>query len=198
MEAEKIRQAILSKAEQEAAGIVAEAQAKARDLIEKANKTRDLRFEQIRTKILSEARQQAEKVLAKGAVDARLAVLRQKDTLLREVISRVKQELSGNVSHPQTWAGLIEETISGLEDSHLLRLRVAAKDLSAIKELVARDERLKNQIREITEVDCLGGLLAEDTQGKVSIDNTYDTRLEMLLNKILPEVGQKLFGDGTR
>lgn len=198
MEAEKIRQAILSKAEQEAAGIVAEAQAKARDLIEKANKTRDLRFEQIRTKILSEARQQAEKVLAKGAVDARLAVLRQKDTLLREVISRVKQELSGNVSHPQTWAGLIEETISGLEDSHLLRLRVAAKDLSAIKELVARDERLKNQIREITEVDCLGGLLAEDTQGKVSIDNTYDTRLEMLLNKILPEVGQKLFGDTTR
>ncbi len=198
MEADKIRQAILGKAEQEAAGIVAEAQAKARDLIEKANKTRDLRFEQIRTKILSEARQQAEKVLAKGAVDARLAVLRQKDTLLREVISRVKQELSGNVTHPQTWAGLIEETISGLEDSHVLRLRVAAKDLSAIKELVARDEWLKKQIREITEVDCLGGLLAEDTQGKVSIDNTYDTRLEMLLNKILPEVGQKLFGDGTR
>jgi len=50
----------------------------------------------------------------------------------------------------------------------------------------------------VGEIDCLGGILAEDAQGKVSIDNTYDTRLEMLLNKVLPEIGQKLFSDGEK
>ena len=30
----------------------------------------------------------------------------------------------------------------------------------------------------------------------VSIDNTFDTRLEMLMAKILPEIGRKLFGAG--
>jgi vacuolar-type H+-ATPase subunit E/Vma4 len=75
---------------------------------------------------------------------------------------------------------------------------VASKDIDAIKKIVEDNDELGKQIEEISEVDCLGGLLAEDTQGKVSIDNTYDTRLEMLLTKILPEIGQKLFSDGAR
>ena len=198
MEAEKIRQAILNKAEQEAAGIVEDARAKAADLIEKAEKARDLKFEQIKDRILAEAKQESDKILAKGAVDARLTVLKQKDLLLKKVISQVKEELAKNRTLPQTWTGLIHEVVSGLDDSHKIRFRVASKDIDAIKKIVADNDELGKQIKEISEVDCLGGLLAEDTQGKVSIDNTYDTRLEMLLTKILPEIGQKLFSDGAQ
>ncbi|HOO37660.1 MAG TPA: V-type ATP synthase subunit E family protein [Deltaproteobacteria bacterium] len=198
MEAEKIRQAILNKAEQEAAGIVEDARAKAADLIEKAEKARDLKFEQIKDRILAEAKQESDKILAKGAVDARLTVLKQKDLLLKKVISQVKEELAKNPTMPQTWTGLIHEVVSGLDDSHKIRFRVASKDIDAIKKIVADNDELGKQIKEISEVDCLGGLLAEDTQGKVSIDNTYDTRLEMLLTKILPEIGQKLFSDGAK
>ena len=35
--------------------------------------------------------------------------------------------------------------------------------------------------------------LWEDTDGKIRIDNTYDTRLEMLLPRLLPEIGKELF-----
>jgi len=198
MEAEKIRQAIINKAQQEASGIVDDAQARAADLIEKAEKARDLKFEQIKTKILTEARQKSDKIIAKGAVDARLTVLKQKDLLLKKVISQVKEELAMNPTLPQTWAGLMDEVISGLDDSHKLRFRVASKDIDAVRKIVADSNTLGKQVDEVGEIDCMGGILAEDIQGKVSIDNTYDTRLEMLLNKILPQIGQKLFGDGAR
>jgi len=198
MEAEKIRQAIINKAQQEASGIVDDAQARAADLIEKAKKARDLKFEQIKNRILTEARQKSDKIIAKGAVDARLTVLKQKDLLLKKVISQVKEELAMNPTLPQTWAGLMDEVISGLDDSHKLRFRVASKDIDAVRKIVADSDTLGKQVDEVGEIDCMGGILAEDTQGKVSIDNTYDTRLEMLLNKVLPEIGQKLFGDGAR
>jgi vacuolar-type H+-ATPase subunit E/Vma4 len=46
---------------------------------------------------------------------------------------------------------------------------------------------------EIKEFDCTGGVIAESIEGKFSLDNTYDTRLEMLLPRILPEISQELF-----
>jgi len=35
--------------------------------------------------------------------------------------------------------------------------------------------------------------MVEDIAGKIRIDNTYDTRLEMLLPRLLPEIGKELF-----
>ena len=198
MEAEKIRQAIISKAQQEAAGILDDAQKRAADLIEKAQKARDLKFEQIRNRILAEAKQESDKIIAKGAVDARLTVLKRKDLLLKKVISQVKEDLAMNPTRPQIWAGLMDEVISGFDDSHKLRFRVASKDIETVRKIVADNSTLGKQVEEVGEIDCLGGILAEDAQGKVSIDNTYDTRLEMLLNKVLPEIGQKLFSDGEK
>ncbi|GAI43759.1 unnamed protein product [marine sediment metagenome] len=51
-----------------------------------------------------------------------------------------------------------------------------------------------SKIMEIKEFDCAGGVIAENIDGKVSIDNTYETRLEMLLPQIVPEISRELFG----
>jgi vacuolar-type H+-ATPase subunit E/Vma4 len=39
----------------------------------------------------------------------------------------------------------------------------------------------------------MGGVIAEDVEGKLRIDNTYETRLGTLLPKLLPEISKKLF-----
>ncbi|MBN2297102.1 MAG: hypothetical protein JXM72_00830 [Deltaproteobacteria bacterium] len=195
MEAEKIRQAIIHKAEQEAASIIGDAQGKASELIDKAIRSRDSRFEEMKDRIITQARQESEKILAKGTVDARVEILKQKDILLEEIISRVRKELLKNATNPQTLNALINETLAVLEDSEEICFYVAQKDIRTTQDIVSKDTRLKKQVREIKEFECLGGVLAEDAQGKVSIDNTYDTRLEMLLSKILPVIGNKLFGD---
>jgi vacuolar-type H+-ATPase subunit E/Vma4 len=63
---------------------------------------------------------------------------------------------------------------------------------------VEENESLKKQIAEIVEFDCLGGVMAESMDGMVSIDNTFDMRLEMLTPKILPRIGRDLFGDDEK
>ena len=55
------------------------------------------------------------------------------------------------------------------------------------------DTKLAGRITEIREFDGTGGVIVEDIDGKIRIDNTYDTRLEMLLPKLLPEIGKELF-----
>ena len=44
----------------------------------------------------------------------------------------------------------------------------------------------------------MGGVICESVDGKVSVDNTYDTRLQMLIPRILPQVGKVLFGEHER
>ena len=46
---------------------------------------------------------------------------------------------------------------------------------------------------EVREYNCLGGIIAEDIEGKLRIDNTYETRLEMLLPQLLPKISEELF-----
>ena len=59
--------------------------------------------------------------------------------------------------------------------------------------LIKPDKQLAGKIAEIKEFDCTGGVIVEDVDGAIRVDNTYDTRLEMLLPKLLPEIGKELF-----
>jgi vacuolar-type H+-ATPase subunit E/Vma4 len=71
---------------------------------------------------------------------------------------------------------------------------VSSKDLAAARKLVEKDKELAGRITEVKEHGNLGGVIIEDMGGRVRIDNTYETRLEMLLPRLLPEVGKELFG----
>ena len=62
-----------------------------------------------------------------------------------------------------------------------------------MKKLVEKDKELAGKIVEIREHHGMGGVIVEDIDGKVRIDNTYETRLEMLLPRLLPEIGKELF-----
>jgi vacuolar-type H+-ATPase subunit E/Vma4 len=65
--------------------------------------------------------------------------------------------------------------------------------MTTVRKLMEKDKELAGKIEEIKEHGSMGGVIFEDLDGKVRIDNTYETRLEMLLPKLLPEVGKDLF-----
>ncbi|GAJ19995.1 unnamed protein product, partial [marine sediment metagenome] len=98
------------------------------------------------------------------------------------------------IKDKELFVRLIEEAIDALKTEDKVRLLVSPKDLSIIREVIEKNSRLKEKITEVNEIDCMGGILVETIDGMVSIDNTFDTRLEMLMPKILPEIGKKLFG----
>ncbi len=189
---EKIGEAILDKVKAEANDIIKDAEDRAKQEIEEAKKQQGARLEEEKARMLQQAKDEATRIEAQALVKARQELARAKDEVISEIISRAKKKLASSPSDKSSLTGLIKEAIDTLGVSKG-RLYVSAKDLTTVQKLVEKDKELAGKIEEVKEHGSMGGVIVEDIDGKVRIDNTYETRLEMLLPKLLPEVGKELF-----
>ena len=191
---EKIGEAILDKVTAEAKGIVKEAEGKARQEIEQAKKQQIARLEEEKGRMLRQAGEEATRIAAQAAVHARQELSRAKADVINEIISRVRKELAAASSSEGSLANLLKEAAAPLGTAKG-RVYLSAKDVGGVKKLLAKDKELAARIAEVKEYDCSGGVIVEDIDGKIRIDDTYETRLEMLLPRLLPEIGRELFSD---
>ena len=189
---EKISEAIVGKMRAEAQNTINEAEERAREEIDKAKKQREILLEEEKRKILEEAEEEAARIMAQASVRARQELLRAKTDVVAKIMDRVKHTLSGMSSDEGLSLSLIKEAMDGL-GADKGRIYVSPKDVSTVQKLLESDEELASRIMEIRQVSCTGGVIAEDIEGKFRIENTYETRLEMLLPKLLPEIGKELF-----
>ncbi len=189
---EKIGEAILDKVKAEAADIVKDAESKAKQELEAAKRQQGVKLEEEKARMLQQAREEATRIEAQALVQARQELSRAKAEVISELISRVKKELAGVSSDQNSLIGLIREAFDTLGVSKG-RLYVSPKDVTAVRKLVEKDKGLAAKVVEIKEHSASGGVIVEDIDGRVRIDSTYETRLEMLLPRLLPEVGKELF-----
>ena len=189
---EKISGAILDKVRVEAQDIIKEAEEKARERVERAKRQQEAKLEEEKGKLIEEAKEEATRILAQSSITARQELLLARTRIIDEIISRVKKTFSEISSDESSPLNLIKEAINTL-DIDKARIYVSPKDVSIVRKSLKRDKKLASRIAEIREFDCTGGVIGEDIDGKIRIDNTYDTRLEMLLPKLLPEIGKELF-----
>ena len=194
METDKIREAILNKAREEAQKIVSDAEEKAREMLAQAESQKDKRYEEEKKKIIAEARRESSKTLAQASLKARQQILKVKDGVVTKVFSNVKDTLSKEINDKSIFTRLITETIDAFESEDKLRILAAPRDLKIVEEVLGEHNNLKERVAEVKELECLGGIMGETLNGMVSIDNTFDMRIEMLVPKILPEIGKRLFG----
>jgi len=189
---EKISEAILDKVKVDAQQIITEAEEKALQEVEKAEKQLESKFEEEKRKAIEEAEREATIILAQASIKARQELSRTKADIIDNIISTVKATLRRTSSDESSLLSLIKEVVDGL-DVDKARIYVSPKDISKVQEFLERDKEIASRILEVKEFDCTGGVIAESIDGKFSLDNTYDTRLEMLLPQILPEISQGLF-----
>ena len=189
---EKISEAILDKVKVDAQQIITEAEEKALQEIEKAEKQLERKFEEEKRKTIEEAEREATIILAQASIKARQELSRTKADMIDKIVSNVKTTLLSISSDESSLLSLVKEVVDGLGDDKA-RIYVSPKDISKVQEFFEGDKELASRIMEIKEFDCTGGVIAESIDGKFSLDNTYDTRLEMLLPKILPEIRRGLF-----
>lgn len=189
---EKIGEAILDKVRAEAETIIKEAKEKAEKEIEQAKRQQVAKLEEEKGKILQEAREEAARIASQASVKARQELAKAKADVVNELINRVKKELSGISSDKSSLMDMIMEAtdVLGIDKG---RVYVSPKDITTVQKLLEKDRGLASKIVEIREYDCLGGVIVEDINGRTRIDNTYETRLEMLLPRLLPEIGKELF-----
>ena len=189
---DKLSEAILDKVKVDAQRIIKEAEEKALQEVEKAEKQLESKFEEEKRKAIEEAEREATIILAQASIAARQELSRTKADIIDNIISTVKATLRGTSSDESSLLSLIKEVVDGL-DVDKARIYVSPKDISKVQEFLERDKEIASRILEVKEFDCTGGVIAESIDGKFSLDNTYDTRLEMLLPQILPEISQGLF-----
>jgi V/A-type H+-transporting ATPase subunit E len=189
---EKISEAVVAKVKLDAQNIIREAEEKAKEEIEKAKKQRDVRFEEEKGKIVGEAEEEAARILAQASIKARQQLSSAKANTIAKIIDGARKELSRVSSDESYFLNLIRDAIDGL-DVDKCRIYVSPKDTRTAERLLKADRELSGKIVEVREYNCLGGVIAEDAEGKLRIDNTYETRLEMLLPRLLPEISKELF-----
>ena len=191
-EMEKIGEAILDKVKAEAENIIKEAESKAAKEVAQAKKQQAAKLEEEKGKMLQGTKEEAARIAAQASVKARQELSKAKADVINDIISRVKKELSGVSSDKSLLIDLIKEAtqVLGFDKG---RVYAAPKDVSTVQKLLEKDKGLSSKIVEVKEHDCLGGVIVEDIDGRTRIDNTYETRLEMLLPRLLPEIGRELF-----
>ena len=189
---EKISEAVVGKVKLDAQNIIREAEEKAQEEIEKAKRQREVRFEEERGKMLGEAEEEVARILAQSSIKARQQLSSAKADAIAKIIDGARKELSQISSDETQFLNLIREAMEGL-GLDKARIYVSPKDVSNVKKLLKADKELSGKIVEVSESNCLGGVIAEDVEGKLRIDNTYETRLEMLLPKLLPKISEELF-----
>jgi V/A-type H+-transporting ATPase subunit E len=189
---EKISQAVLSKVKSEAQSITQEAEKKTQEEIEKAKRQRAARLEEERGKMLGEAEEEAARISAQASIKARQQLSSAKADVIARIIEGARKELAQISSDETHLPNLIKEAMNGL-GADKGRIYVSSKDISTAKKLLEADRELSARILEVRESNFLGGVIAEDAEGKLRIDNTYETRLETLLPRLLPEISKELF-----
>ncbi|TET57402.1 MAG: hypothetical protein E3J50_01365 [Dehalococcoidia bacterium] len=189
---DKIKDAIISKVRMEAEDITREAKEKAQEEIERARRQREARFAEERGRILTEVEAEAARTLAQASIKARQKLSSTKADIIAEIVDRARRELSQVSSDESHILNLVREATEGLAAAKG-RLYVSPKDVGTVRKLLEAHKDLSDRIVEVRESNCLGGVIAEDVEGKLRIDNTYETRLEMLLPRLLPEISRKLF-----
>ena len=188
----KIGEAIMDKVKTEAGDIIKEAEGRAKGELAQAKERQRAKLEEEKTRVLQGAREEATRIVAQAAVKARQELSQAKADVIAEIMSGVKKSLAEKAGDKSLLKVLMEEAADTLGAAKS-RAYVSPRDVTAAKELLGGDKGLAARIVEVREYDCLGGAIVEDIDGKVRIDNTYDTRLEMLLPQMLPEIGRELF-----
>jgi V/A-type H+-transporting ATPase subunit E len=189
---EKISEAVVSKVKLDAQNIIKEAEEKAQEEIEKAKRQKEVRLEEEKGRMLGETEEEAARILAQASIKARQQLSSAKADVIAKIIDGARKELSRNSSDESYLLNLVKEAMEGL-GADKARIYVSPKDVGTVKKYLEADKELSGKILEVKESNCLGGVIAEDVEGKLRIDNTYETRLEMLLPKLLPKISEELF-----
>ena len=189
---EKISEAILDKVRADAQRIVKEAEEKALKDIQEAEKHKEARFAEKKQRIIEEAHGEAARIQAQASIRARQELSKAKAEVIDDVVSKARTALSGASGNERSLLKLITEAIAAL-GTEKVRLLVSPGNVRTAQELIKGNGDLAARVTEIKESDSVGGVVVESLDGKLRIDNTYETRLDMLLPRLLPEIGKELF-----
>jgi V/A-type H+/Na+-transporting ATPase subunit E len=177
---EKVKEEVLSKAKQEAEKLLADAQSEAKRIKKEREKQLDSLRKDAEARLASQREEATAKAVSSAELEAKKEMLNARKEIIREVFDNVKESLRA--------------LPTSTRKVHIAKLlEMAGKELDIAKVYCAEAD-LKNISGYPSEkADILGGIIAENKEGTIKVDLSYDTLLEEVYKDSLKEVSEALF-----
>ncbi len=191
---DRLRQAILAKAREEAERIIREAEERARRIVEEAKERKRREIEEARKRLYEEVGYEAR--IAEARIRASQLISRVKNEVLQELRKRVLERLSklSEEERRKSIERLLWEALGSGVIGNRFRVYVAKRD-SALAEDVVTAAGLRDRVVAIVgREDMVGGVVIESEDGALRVDNSYGTRLDTVLRRRASEIARELFG----
>ncbi len=199
---EELRRSILEKAERKASKVVEEAKEKAKKIVEEAKEEYYRRLSKEREQALRKLRERENRKYISRVMELNLQLVNLKNRILNEVITEVKQKLVAldKEKRKKSLKKLLREALNAeiFGSGHIV-VKVVKKDTDLIKDII-KEEGLEAQVASINVINSefLGGVVIESEDGSIAIDNTYATRLDKIMPKLVEKLNKEVFGLGKQ
>ncbi|MBI4344387.1 MAG: hypothetical protein HY555_02250 [Euryarchaeota archaeon] len=190
---EKIIHRIEEDTEAKAKALTREAEGKARAIISEA----EGKAAETRSGIVGrgerEAEQERQRILANAKLRERKAKLDAKEEVIKEAFGLAEEKLKEAASGKEYQAvlkNLLQEAVASLGSGSLVVMgrKEDAKHLKEVLPAVAKGLKLSNET-----ISAAGGVIVKTEDGRVEVNNTFETRLARLRDDLRPAVSKILF-----
>ncbi len=200
--AELIIQEINREAEQKIQYILSEAQEEAEKMKAEARKRAEVKAEWILRKARTQAEIEKQRIIANARLEVRKKRLQVQEELIREVIEALRERLA-ELPEEEYFPMLVDLTAKAVEElgSENIVVRSNEKTLGLISArldefMKALAEKLGKEVKvSLGEpVKTIGGVIVENPDGTVRVDNTFEARIERFESELRAEIAKALFG----
>ncbi len=198
---EKIEEIIINEAKGKAENIIAKAKEEAKKILDEAEQEAKKEAEEIINKKKADAEAQARRILSEAKLEARLKILNAKEQLISEAfdtaIEKLK-EFSQSTQYKTALENLIKDAaiiIRGGDLEVLLPENTNVNlDLSKIAKEVENQTGVKTSLSISNEtIRSIGGVIVRSKDQFLTVDNTFEARLERLREQLRVNVANLLF-----
>ena len=191
---DRLREAVLAKAREEAERIIREAEERARRIVEEAEERKRREIEEARKRLYEEVGYEAR--IAEARIRAAQLIAKVKNEVLEELRKKVMDRLSSlsEDERRRSIEKLLWEALGSGVIGERFRVYVAKRDSVLAEDVVTATGLRDRVVAVIGREDLVGGIVIESEDGSTRVDNSYSTRLEMVLRRRASEIAKALFG----
>ena len=170
-------QQILDEAKKEAEEIIAEAKVEAEEILKKAREEAEKEAERLKRQEISSVNLEMKRLL-----------LNKRKEILEDVLKLVEDRI--RKMDPEEKKKLLEKLINSCELEEAV-VYSNKDDENIVREVISN----KKGYRYGGNINCLGGVILESTDGEVRINLTFDDLLAQVYESKMSEVSKILFGE---
>lgn len=195
---ELLKKAVLEKVLKEAEMKISRAEEEAKRIIEEAGKVKRNRVEEERKRIIEELNYDAK--IAEAKLNARLIIHNVKHRIIKEIEKSIINFLINldTEARLQSLFRLLDEALQHIFQSYgnvnQIVIKISKHDINLANQL---KEYARNkygiEVINIESTEILGGLIVESADGIISVDNTYNSRISIILKNMLPSLAKEIF-----